>query len=371
MRHPPDGVLRRLDDEPLAVPDRVIEHIAGCVRCGARRALIAQDAERAAQLLSVSPVASDVDLAWARLRRELPARSDNGNRRHGARSGFPGRRARLPRVSLRAGLAIGAVGIVVAGSAAAATLTTIFAPTHVAAVSLSRGDLRAITAFMGLGDEQTLGGFTTPSGSTSTRFGTIRWSSQGQPHPVSSVAQATSEAGFRMPLPPHLPAGVGAPQHFVVQPRVSAIVSFNSSAGSLAGSSVRLAAGPAVLAQYGAAGASDIPTLAIATMPRPTARSTGASIGQLEAFLLAQPEIPPQLAAEIRLLGDLRTVLPVPVPSGASVHSVKVAGQPGILLSDSSNAAAGVVWEDRQGMLRVVVGILDSRDALNVADELG
>ena len=84
-----------------------------------------------------------------------------------------------------------------------------------------------------------------------------------------------------------------------------------------------------------------------------------------------QPGIPPQLAEEIRLVGDLRTTLPVPVPPGASVRSVKVAGWPGILLADSSNAAAGVIWEDGRGMLHVVAGILDSQDVLNVADQLG
>ena len=47
MRHITDGVLRRLDDEPLAIPDRVIDHVAGCRRCSARRARIAHDTERA------------------------------------------------------------------------------------------------------------------------------------------------------------------------------------------------------------------------------------------------------------------------------------------------------------------------------------
>ena len=56
MRHVPDGVLRRLDDEPLAVPDRVTDHVAACERCSARRAEIARDTERAAALF-VGPAA--------------------------------------------------------------------------------------------------------------------------------------------------------------------------------------------------------------------------------------------------------------------------------------------------------------------------
>jgi hypothetical protein len=272
-------------------------------------------------------------------------------------------------VSLRTGLAIGAIGIVVAGTAAAATLTTIFAPTHVAPVSLSQSDLRAIAAFTGLGGSHALGGFATPDGSSTLRFGTITWSS-GATHPASSLAQAAAQAGFPISLPAHLPAGVSAVQRFMVQPRVTATATFNATAAGLAGSSVTLHAGPAVVAQYTGTGGGDVPTLGIAMMRRPTAQSTGASLSQIEAFLLGQPGIPPQLAEEIRLLGDLRTTLPVPVPSGASARSVQVDGWPGILLADSSNAAAGVVWEDGRGLLHVVVGILDSQDVLNVANQL-
>lgn len=371
MRHIPDGVLRRLDDEPLAVPDRVTEHAAGCGRCSVRRARIALDTEFAARRFSAPQLVPDADLAWARLLRELHRRPEEGaDRRRRPAPGFR-RPVRFPRVSLRAGLVIGAVGIVVAGTAAAASLTTIFAPTHVAPVSLSQSDVRAITAFMGLGDSQVLGGFPAPNGSSAPRFGTIKWSSSGLAHPASSLAQATAQAGFPVSLPARLPAGVGTVKQFIVQPRVSATVTFNSAAAGLGGSSVRLDAGPAVLVEYAAASGTELPTLGVATMPRPTARSTGASMSQIEAFLLNQPGIPPELAEEVRLLGDLRTTLPVPVPLGASVRSVQVAGWPGVLLADSSNAASGVVWEDGRSMLHVVAGILDSQDLLNVADQLG
>jgi hypothetical protein len=172
-------------------------------------------------------------------------------------------------------------------------------------------------------------------------------------------------------VPAHLPAGVGALRQVIVQPRVSATVAFDSTAGSLSGSSVTLEAGPAVVTGYGGRGSgSDLPTLAMVTMPRPTARSTGASLGQIEAFLLAQPGIPPQFAEDVRLLGGLGTTLPVPVPHGATVRSVQVAGWPGVLLSDSANTAAGVIWEDGRGMLHAVAGLLDSQDVLNVAAQL-
>ncbi|MGO9959875.1 MAG: hypothetical protein ACLP50_28520 [Solirubrobacteraceae bacterium] len=370
MGHVADGVLRRLDDEPLAVPDRVNDHVAGCARCRARRAQIADDAHRAARLLSAPQVVSDADMAWARFRRELHRGSPDagGGRPRPARA--IRRPLRFPRISLRAGLVIGAVGVIVAGTGAAATLTTIFAPTHVAPVSLSQSDIRAITAVVGLGDNGVLGGFPTPSGSRTLRFGAIRWSSSSV-RQTSSLAEAGTLAGFPVPLPSHLPAGVGAVQGFVVQPRVTATVTFDAGAAGVAGSSVTVQAGPAVLAEYGAAGGTDLPALGVMTMPRPTAVSTGATIGQIEAFLLNEPGIPPALAEEVRLLGDLTTTLPVPVPTGASERSVRVAGRPGVLVTDPSDAAGGVVWEDGGGMLHVVAGILDSQDVLNVADQLG
>ncbi len=370
MRHIPDGVLRRLDDEPLAVPDRVTDHLAGCGPCRTRRAEIAADTQLAAQLFSVPHPVPDTDIAWSRLRRELESQPAGGTARRSQPARISRRRVRVPQVSLRTGLAIGAIGIVVVGTAAAATLTTIFAPTHVAAVSLNQGDLRAIAAVTGLGDGQSLGGFARPNGSTRLRFGILTWSS-GIPHQASSPAQASAEAGLPVKLPAHLPAGVGAVQQIMVQPRVRAVASFNSAAAGLAGSSVTLDAGPAVVVQYNGTSGAGEPTLGIATIRRPTAQSNGARLSQVEAFLLGQPGIPPQLAEEIRLLGDLRTILPVPVPPGASARSVKVDGWPGVLLADSSNAAAGVVWEDGRGMLHVVVGILDSHDLLNVAGQVG
>jgi hypothetical protein len=371
VRHVPDGLLRRLDDEPLAVPDRVTEHLAGCERCSSRRDQIARDTEHVARLFAAPQLVPDIDVAWARVRSELHPDPHPGIPQRRWPTPDVGRARRLPRVSLRTGLAIGATGIVIAGTAAAATVTTIFAPTHVVPVTLSQGDVRAISALAGLDSGQSLGGFAGPNGSTTVRFGTIKWFSAGPAHPVSSPGEAAAEAGLAVPLPAHLPAGVGAARDFTVQPRVTATITFNAGAAGLAGSSVAVAGGPAVLAEYGGAAGSGVPTLGVATMRRPTAVSTGASLSQIEAFLLGQPGVPPGLAEEVRLLGDLRTIFPVPVPQGASVRSVRVAGWPGVLLADSSNAAAGVVWEDGRGLLHVVAGILDPQDVLNVAQQLG
>ena len=371
MRHATEGMLRRLADEPSAVPDAVRSHLAGCPRCDSRQLQISQDAEQCARLLSGPRLVPDVESGWRRLQQELhlPAASRSGWRT--LTPAIPRRAHRFRRVSQRTGVVIGAAGIVAAGTAAAATLTTVFAPVRVAPVQLSNSDLQAVSAFMGVGGSHVLGGFPGPSGSRKLPFGTIDWSSSGNAEQVSSLARASAAAGFQVKLPSRLPSGVGSAESFVVQPQVKATVTFSPAEPGVGGSSVELDAGPAVLAEYGSASGSGLPTLAVLTMPRPTATSTGSTTRQIEAFLLSQPGIPPQLAEEIRLLGNSGTTLPVPVPPGASARSVRVAGWPGVLVADASNSAAGVVWEDGRGTLHIVAGILDSQDVLYVAKQLG
>ena len=63
MRHPTDGTLRRLLDEPAGVPDNDREHVAGCSACLSRLA--------AALDLSPGSVGTTVRRAEAALRKEL------------------------------------------------------------------------------------------------------------------------------------------------------------------------------------------------------------------------------------------------------------------------------------------------------------
>jgi hypothetical protein len=82
MRHIPEGVLRRLDDEPLAVPDRATDHLASCSPCRMRRVEIAGDTLHASQRFSAPQPAPDLDIAWARLQRELQSQgTDSAVRR--------------------------------------------------------------------------------------------------------------------------------------------------------------------------------------------------------------------------------------------------------------------------------------------------
>ncbi len=53
------------------------------------------------------------------------------------------------------------------------------------------------------------------------------------------------------------------------------------------------------------------------------------------------------------------------------MSQVDVNGSPGILVSEASGAASGVIWQDRAGIVRVALGLLDQEDVLSVANQLG
>jgi hypothetical protein len=371
MRHVPSSVLRRLVDEPLAVPDTARQHLVSCGRCRAATGEIAENAARAFRLLAAPRLVPDTGVAWVKLQHGLAAAT-------GAPVTIPRYPTRrLVNGVISSGAAV-AIGVLVAGVAAAATLTTVFNPTRVAPVPVSGSDLRAIGRILDIGTAQP-GGSPAAAGSQRLPFGTLRWASAGRSRRVASVAQAQAMTGLDPTSPATLPAGVGPARAIMVQPTVTATVGFSRSASSpVGGSTLVITGGPAILVQYGgtssagtSSGGTDLTTLGILTMRRPVASSTGATTSQLEAFLLSRPGVPAGLAQEIRLLGNLSTILPVPVPPGAATEHVRIGGAPGVLIADASHAAAGVIWESRDGIVHVVAGLLDRKDIVNVARQIG
>lgn len=308
--------------------------------------------------------------------------------------------------------AVVVAGTLVAGVAAAATLTVVFSPAQVAPLPVSPGDLQAVTSVLGLdgsfsstrhSSASTTGGTSTatsggasstagtgPSAIRSWAFGTIDMTVV--PHPVQepSLPAAESAAGTTIALPPatDLPSGVQGPPSFVAEPGGRVTVTFDTAAGPpLAGSTLTLHIGPGIVALYHGAGTvgagavgtagttgptgRDFPAMAVATMVRPTATSTGATTSELESFVLSQPGFPKDLAREIRLLGNLQTILPIPVPTGVTETTTQVGGAPAVLLSVGGQAVSAVVWEDGKGTIRTVGGLLDTTDTLDVARQLG
>ena len=192
MHHVPSPVLRRLVDEPLAVPDLARRHIAGCGRCRAESTEIAADAALAARVLGAPSEVADIDLEWILLQDRL-------TRPAAAKRPVMSRPGRMPRrlanISVGAGTAVVA-GVLATGAAAAAVLTTVYAPTQVAPVRISANDLQAIESITGIGR---LSGGPQPSGSTRLAFGDLTWTTAGRAQQVSSLASASAMTHLTFP----------------------------------------------------------------------------------------------------------------------------------------------------------------------------
>jgi len=368
MSHVPVPVLRRMQDEPLAVPDADRRHLAGCARCQDARRAAEADAAFAARLLAPPPANLDTSAEWQKLvaRLRAPAPVPAGSRRDTARA--PRRLPRRLAASLSTGTAVTA-GVLLVGAAAAATLTTVYAPTHVAPVPVTQSDLTALQSITNLG--QALTGGLSSRGPATLPYGQLTWHAAGQARKVASLAQAQAQTGLTGLVPAQLPQGIGPVRGIMVQPQVTATLKFSADAGhGVGGSTLIVRAGPGVLVQFGGQPGQPAPgTLVVATMRRPVATSTGATAAQLEDFLLDQPGVPPVLAQEIRMLGT--SALPVPVPSGMTEEHVTVGGAPAVLLHGPAGAASGVVWESKDGVVHAVAGLVTSADILNVAGQLG
>jgi hypothetical protein len=143
------------------------------------------------------------------------------------------------------------------------------------------------------------------------------------------------------------------------------------------GSTLTLTVGPALVEVFGdlpQGSASDVsqlqlPQLIVAESKAPVVTSTGVSVTELENYLLKQPGITPQLAADIKAIGDPTHTLPIPVPVGYATSSdVTVQGVQGVALGDNTGAGAAVVWI--KGNVFFVGGSLKQSEILTIANQL-
>lgn len=369
MGHIADGTLRRLVDDPLAVSDDDVAHLAFCQRCRAHRAQVAGDAAAAAALVMRPQPVPDVDRAWDRLRGT--ANRPHGHLRGGVRPVVStGNRWRALPVPHRPAAA--AAALVIVAAASAVVITTALSHGTQSPPASEPNAIETLASVVGLNGSQTLGGFDQPSGSVALPFGVLSWSSAGTRHAVASVAAARQASGLGVSLPAAVPQGVGSPDVFVVQPEVTAKVVLSGAAGGLAGSSLLATAGPAVLVEYGSASSAlGLPTLAVFEMARPRLSALGSSVSAVESFVLSRHDLPASAGEYLRLLSDPGALSTVPLPQGAAMTRVQIDGSPGLLVTDPSVGASGVVWTSGEGTVDAAIGLLDSHDILDVADQLG
>lgn len=367
MRHPTDGVLRRLLDEPAGVSDPDRRHVADCPQCLTDLAAAREDATLVGAALAVPGRAGlDVDAAWQRL--SSGASSPVPQHASGARA----TRSRAPRAGRvrdlvrRPAVAVLAAAVVVAGAGAAAAndWLQIFRTEKITPISLQAADLVAMPDLSAYGDVTVTGG--------------------GDPREVADASAAAAETGLEVPDVATLPRGVtGEPAYRVGAP-VSATFTFSSERATRAaaeagetlpppppgldGSRVRLDAGPGLAAVWRSSGG--VPALVVGRAVAPTAFSSGVPFETVRDYLLSLPGLPDDVAAQLRTFAADGSTLPLPVPSDEVKTSTAVVnGAPATVLETRDRAVAAVVWVD-DGVVTAVAGSLDTDEVLSIAKEL-
>jgi len=357
MRHPTEGVLRRLLDEPAGVADADRQHVRDCPVCLVELAAARQDATTVATALRADRVGDpDVDAAWARLSAELPDRS-------ASRAAAPRRRAAFLRRPAAAALAVGLV-LAGAGVAAANDWLPIFHTEKVATVSIQTDDLVALPDLSAYGDVEVTG--------------------EGNPHQVADAVTAANFTGLHVPEVVQLPVGVSGDPTYQVVGELSAVFTFSAEKAAAAaartgqplpavpagldGSSVRLVAGPGVAEVWGQS--TGFPTLVVGRAVAPTAFSSGAPFTTLRDYLLSLPGISPRLAEQLRSFTGDGTTLPLPVAADQVTSSTAdVNGHEATVLVTRDQGMAAVVWVDK-GVLTAVAGALGDDEVLAIARDL-
>jgi hypothetical protein len=226
-----------------------------------------------------------------------------------------------------------------------------------------------------------------------TDFGTFR-SGSPQTRRVASLAAATDLLGFSPrrldPLPPGPYARV---QHFVL---LASTVSFTFSAAKaqayenhfqrhlppmppgLDGATIRVTIGPGILTTYGNVPKdlkkirhSDVDSeLVFVQSKAPRITSSGASMQDIESYLLSMPNVPADVAAQLRAISNPSAMLPVPFEiDKANATPVEVDGVSGLAIGDQTGLGSGVLWR-KDRMIYAIGGSMKESDVLALANGL-
>jgi len=355
MRHPTDGTLRRLLDEPAGVADADREHVAGCPECLSGLAAAQEDAALARAALAVE-LPTDVEAGWRRLSADLAA---EGRGRTAATAPAPRRRRTLRRP------AVAVVGVVAlltgAGVAAAADWLQIFRTERIAPVTVTQSDLVVLPDLSAYGDVEVI--------------------EEVDVQEVADAATAEARSGLPAPQVRELPRGVTGRPTFQVGGRVRAVFTFSAEKAARAaraagetlpppppgldGSRFRLAAGPGLAAVWPEA--RGLPALVVARAVAPTAESSGIPFETARDYLLSLPGLPEEVATRLRELSGNGTTLPLPLPADqVRTSAADVGGAPATVFTSRDGTLAGVVWVDG-GIVTAVAGSLSADEVLSVA----
>ncbi|GAB2588962.1 transcriptional regulator (anti-sigma factor) [Paractinoplanes abujensis] len=356
MRHPNEGVLRRLVDEPAGVADTDRSHVAGCPVCRTGMAEVERDAAFAAATLHLT-VDPDVDEAWLRV-----AMSPDKfviSSAAGRTEPVTGGRVRwwMPRrTPLVAGLAALAI-LAGAGTAAATDWLPIFRTERIAPVTVRQADLMALPDLSSWGD--------------------VEITERPRIHAVNSRAAAEKETGLDLPDVAGLPRGVTGDPQYQAGGRIGATFTFRAAKvraftgtappmpAGLDGSTFRLTAGPGAAALWSSH--QGAPSLLVARAVAPAAYSTGVPFATARDYLLSLSGLPADVARQLRSFSADGRTLPLHVmPEELTSTPADVHGIPATVLTSTDQVLSAVLWVD-DGVVTLVGGSLSPDEVLTVA----
>ncbi len=318
--------------------------------------------------------------------------------------------ARPAGVLVAAAALVAALGLTPAGSLAAG-LVSIFEPQQFTAVPITSGDLQGLPPL--------------------DSYGTMTDQQNTTRRQATSAADAARITGLTVRTPAALPTGVPSTVTYNVLSQGVAAFTFDAAKARAAaaksgktllpmpagldGATLRLSVGPIVVATYGGnllgtatnaaahdgvshahangksaiaqvrkdinphgavtqaqANGGEIPSLVIVQAPRPRLTTTnGVTVQELEDYLAGQPGVSPQLALEIKSIGDPSTTLPVPIPIDRfnAQHVTLKNGADSLVVGDNTGVGSGVIWQ-KKGMVYAVGGTLTQDQVLAIANSL-
>ncbi|MDQ6898679.1 MAG: hypothetical protein M3072_04100 [Candidatus Dormibacteraeota bacterium] len=381
MSHLPDGTVRRLYDEPLALSEVERTHYNGCVACQERLSEIAATARGVAAALAVPGVTVDPEAALARCHSQLGAQRSHSRLQRLRSALWPQAHAGSWRKPALAGVL--AVGLVATAAATpiAQNVQQVFAPTQVQTVSVAKptqSDMNSLQAF--------------------SRWGDVKWVSQPQLQQAETAADAAKISGLpaltvdSTKLPPEF---ANQPVTYAAMAGATGSVTFNANApAKLRGTTLTVQVGPASVAVVGdlskaaqagkTAGAersktpqeiaSQVgPVLAIAEMRSPKVTSNGASVSDVKHELLASdPGLSQPLKDLVNGFDSPAGNLPLPIPVDmASASPATVHGFTGTAIGDNTGLGGGVIWIDQKSStVYAVAGLLSADSAVKTANGL-
>lgn len=356
MKHIDDGTLRRFVDEPFAASDSQRRHFEGCDRCRSAYARMSDTAAATSALFAVAGAPTNTATALMQTRQRL-AEDRSSATRPGIR--LPARGRRFTASAGAAALLAGALVWSPAGSWAA-NLMTVFQPTQVGSIDVSGADLQNLSGL--------------------AQYGTLTGPSSGAVRQSQSASDAAAALGMPLAEPSSLPAAASGQLVYEISPAQSASFTFSAAKAkaadpsgpampaSIDGSTLRISLSPAVATVY--LQIRHLPNLVIGEMRAPTVTSSGASVAELENYVLNLPDVPRSVADQIRALQDPTSTLPIPIPiDRAHSSDVTVQGVHGVAVGDNTGLGSGVIWE-RHGVIYGVAGMYSQDQILAMANSL-